>query len=741
MKTVIYFLCWLGCCMPLQQLYAQTKPVTSGQKTDSSKPATHELHEVVVRSSSKPLIEQGIDKTIVNVDAQISNAGANMLEVLQKAPGIVIDEDGNITFKGKTGVLVLIDDKPTYLSAADLAAYLKSLPSSAVDKIELMDNPPAKYDAAGAGVINIKTKKITTRGFNSNMTGSYIQGMYWRYSGSVNMNYHSGKWNLFANLGSYNEKKQRILDVTRDYYDSSGNPLSWFTQSNLFLSRFHNGNIKLGLDYNSSSRTTWGVVVSGTLSDNQEYRPNYNNLYNAAHQLDSSVIAENTQHTVFHRGSANLNYLHKFDTTGRQVSVDLDYSHFDIYGDPVFLYNTYNPQGVLLDTQRITGHIPGTTNIYAAKTDWVFPFSTGSQLQLGAKTSYVATNNAADYYNIVNGHGYVDNTTTNRFLYNENINAAYLSYSRKLRRFSLQLGLRLENTNGFGHQLGNAVVADSAFAKHYTSLFPTAYFSYKLDTAGTHVLNLSFGRRISRPYYQDLNPFVFFQNKYTYFSGNPYLRPQFTSTSKLSYQYKSLLTVGVMYDYATDIQIETIRQDSSVLISTTGNIGHLSHWNFNTSLAIKPARWWTVNLYGELNYSHYTSALYNSYLNTSSLYAYCNGSNQFSFDKGWSAELSFMYQSPATFAQFKKVPFSQLNMGIQKKLWKDKGSVKLSARDIFNSYASAGFITSIPNAVVHFHNAFDSRSVSLSLTYNFGKHFETREKRNDNNEEVNRVKN
>ncbi|KAI9449256.1 TonB-dependent receptor plug [Russula earlei] len=734
MKQLIFLLCWLCYCLHLP---GQSIPVLNGKITDTS----HQLRAVVVKSS-KPYIEQGIDRTIVHVDAQISNTGTNTLEVLEKTPGVVVDEDGNISLKGKTGVLVLIDDKPTYLSAADLAAYLKSLPSSAIDKIELMDNPPARYDAAGnAGVINIRTKKSATRGFNSSVTGSYNQGIYWRYSGSVNMNYRSGKVNLFANLGTYDDKRERVLDVTRDYFDAGGNPLSSFTQSNYFVPVSHNGNAKLGMDYNSSAHTTWGVVLNGSLSDYHEWRPNYNYLYNAAHQLDSSVVAANTASSLSRRGNANLNYSHRFDTLGTLVTVDLDYSRFDSHNDPSFLYHTYDPNGVLLDTQQINGHTPSVIDIYSAKTDWSFPLSSSSKLEAGLKSSYVSTDNTASYYNILNGHSYIDNTTTNRFLYHENINAGYLNYNRKLSRLSIQLGLRVENTNGFGHQLGNAVASDSAFEKHYTSLFPTAYFSYKLDSAGVHTLNLSFGRRIGRPYYQDLNPFVFFQNKYTWFAGNPYLLPQFNNTYKISYQYRSLLTVGLMYDHATDLQTEVIHQSGNVFISSTGNIGERSYLGFSTNLALKPVKWWSFNLYTELNHAEYKGYLPDSYLNVVTTYFYSNASTQFSFGRGWSGELSGMYLSSQLFAQFKKVPYYQVNAGLQKKVWRDKGSIKLGVRDIFHTYASSGEITNVPNAIISFHNVLDTRVASLSFTYNFGKQFEMREKRNDNNEEVNRVKN
>jgi hypothetical protein len=209
------------------------------------------LNEVAV-TAQKSYVEQKIDRTVVNVNALISNSGANALEVLEKTPGVQVDADGNITFKGKSGVLVMIDDKPTYLSAANLATYLKSLPSSELDQIELMDNPPAKYDAAGnAGVINIKTKKNTKRGFNGIFSAGYSQGFYGRSNESLNLNYRVDKVNIFANVAYNEEKDFRRLEIDRTYLDANNNPTSSLAEISYFRPMNYNTDIIVGMDYYS----------------------------------------------------------------------------------------------------------------------------------------------------------------------------------------------------------------------------------------------------------------------------------------------------------------------------------------------------------------------------------------------------------------------------------------------------------------------------------------------------------
>jgi hypothetical protein len=330
---------------------------------------------------------------------------------------------------------------------------------------------------------------------------------------------------------------------------------------------------------------------------------------------------------------------------------------------------------------------------------------------------------------VVDNVSTIDYNNTNRFLYKENINAAYVNFNKTLGRFSLQTGLRAENTNGSGHQLGNAQKADSSFVKHYTNLFPTAYFSYNLDTAGHNVLAMSYGRRIGRPSYGSLNPFTFFVDKFTYFSGNPFLKSQFTDNYKLAYSYRSLFTVALTYNYTTDVQGETIHNSNNVFISTQGNIGRRKTINLSANTNFQPAKWWSVNLYAEVYKNTYQGAFYTGYLNQSQYTFSGNGNNQFTLSKTWSAELSGFYDSGGTYGQFVTLPKGMLNAAIQKKILNNKGSIKLNARDIFHTFRPSGTITNIVGANATFHNFLDTRVATLAFTYSFGKLTNTPQKR------------
>ena len=679
------------------------------------------LDEVTV-TAKKSYIQQKIDRTVVNVGALISNTGANALEVLAKTPGVLVDADGNITFKGKSGVMVMIDDKPTYLSAANLATYLRSLPSSALDQIELMDNPPAKYDAAGnAGVINIKTKKNTTRGFNAVVSANFAQGFYGRMDESINFNYRIDKVNFFANVAYNKQKTFRRLEIDRNYLDANGDLASSLKDISYFRPSSNNTNIKAGLDYFISPKTTWGVVFTGNISRDHDSSPVYSLLYDKSGGLDSTVNSLNTSKNKFDSKGINLNYTHKFDSIGRTLTFDLDYIHNVAGSNQLFVNNTFLPDGSLTNTQIISDNLPSTINIYSAKVDYSHPFKGKAKLEAGVKSSYVNTDNAANYFNVIDNISTIDYNNTNRFLYKENINAAYVNFNKTFGRFSVQTGLRLENTNGDGHQLGNAQKADSSFVKHYTNLFPTAYFSYNLDTAGHNVLVASYGRRIGRPSYGSLNPFTFFVDKFTYFSGNPFLKPQFTDNYKLAYSFRSLFTVAVAYNRTTDVQNETIHKNGNVFVSTTGNIGQQKTWDFSVNSNLQPTKWWSVNLYAEVYKNTYQGQFYTGYLNQSQYTFSANGNNQFTLSKTWSAELSGWYNSGGTYGQFVSIPTGMLNAAVQKKILNNKATIKFNVRDVLKSFSPSGTITNIADATATYHNFVDTQVATLTFTYSFGK--------------------
>jgi hypothetical protein len=357
----------------------------------------------------------------------------------------------------------------------------------------------------------------------------------------------------------------------------------------------------------------------------------------------------------------------------------------------------------------------------SGKADYTQTFKSGFKLDAGWKSSLVKTDNEANYYNHINGDWVADYDKTNHFIYEENINAGYLNGQKKMGKFNTQLGLRFENTNYTGNQLGNPVKADSTFSRSYNSLFPTAYITYEKDSSNTFSINV--GRRINRPAYQQLNPFLFFINQYTYQEGNPYLQPEFTWNIELGHVYKNWLTTTLGYSYTDQVFSQIFRTEGEVTILTMGNLQNRKNLSLAINAQLKPVKkWWSMNVQLTTAYTQVNGMSLDDVIDTKAFNGQINVNNQFKFTKGWSAELSGFYNSKNQDGQFTIQAFSQVTAGVSKTILKEKGTLKFNIRDIFYGQVIDGRID-YQNVVEHFRQSRDSRVANLAFTYRFGKTF------------------
>ncbi|MEO6522787.1 MAG: TonB-dependent receptor [Mucilaginibacter sp.] len=699
------------------------------------------LKEVSV-VSTKPLVEHLIDRTVMNVDALVSNAGSTAMDVLEKSPGVIVDQNGSISLNGKSSVRIFIDDKPTYLSGSDLESYLRSLPSSTLERIELMTNPPAKYDAAGSGgVINIKTKRSKVKGFNGSVNLAYIQGKYARTNNSVNFNYRNNKLNIFGNLGYGTNNSVNDLDINRQFLNAAGNVTSNFLQRDFIRRKAQNYEARLGVDYYASDKTTLGIGFTGLINPSQKPTLNTSRFLNAQNVLDSTIIADNSDKQNFKNGGVNLNYRHQYPTQGQELTVDLDYLNYQTNSDQSFANTSYLPNGNITHNDLLTGNLPAHINIYSAKTDYSQPLKNGVKLDGGLKTSYTETDNVANYFYTLNNVTLPDYSKTNHFIYKENISAAYINASKSFKRFSIQAGLRVENTITNGHQLGNVQRPDSVFKSNYTGLFPTLYLQYKLDTAGKQQLSLNYSRRIDRPYYQDLNPFLSPLDKFTYYTGNPFLKPSYLHNVELSYMFKNI-TTSLAYAKTLDDVNETIEIVNGIYYSRPGNLGSVEYKTITIDAGFDPAKWLNIHVYTFAQNIHTVSSFYTGELNTQGTFYFFRPILQFKPGKDWTLQTDASYQSDLTSAQFNIGSRKRVNAAISKKL-SGSTTVKLVVNDVFNTFVNIGQINNLANTLANWTNKPDSRTVVISLSYRFGKTISDQRKHNANGaeSEQNRVKN
>jgi len=679
----------------------------------------------------KPFIERKIDRTIINVDAAITNAGTTALEVLEKAPGVTVDKDGNVSLKGKQGVMIMMDGRPSYLSGQELANVLKNMPSSAIDQIEIMTNPSAKYDAAGnSGIINIKTKKNKLKGMNGSVSVGVIQGRYTKTNNSVNLNYRTGKINLFGNYNYSSWKGYEDLYILRKFRNSVTKNLETIFDQNSFM-RYSGQyqNLKIGMDFYANKKTTAGVVFSGFVNPSRHPGVNTTLLKNADNVTDSIVVANNSDKGKSNNFSANFNLRHSFDTTGKEFSVDVDYLAYYQTKDQSLINQYLNPDYSTRRPQNeLKGTLPATINIYSAKTDFTFPLKKTAKIETGLKSSYVTTDNNALYQNNTSAGYVTDEGKTNHFLYKENINAAYLNYSRQIKKFGLQAGLRAENTNAQGHQVGDSTRADSSFTKNYINLFPTVYISYEANKKNTFSIN--YGRRIDRPAYQDLNPFYYFLDEYTYQVGNTLLQPQFTDNIELSHTYGGFLTTTINYSNTKNVFTDVLKQITSErkTFQTKENIASRTNYGLAVSAYFPVTKFLTTNIYSNVVHDSYKGALDGGYLHVNGTTFFGNMSNQIKFKKGWSAELSGFYRSKGIEGQIIMNPMWRVDAGLQKQVLKSKGSLKLSVRDIFSSQNFSGYVN-YQDIDVYLKNRHDNTTASLTFSYRFGKPLQNQQRR------------
>jgi len=703
----------------------------------------NKLDEVTV-TKKKPFVERKLDKTVVNVDAMISNAGSDAMDVLEKSPGITVDQNGTITFKGKTGVVVFIDDKPTYLSGSELEAYLKSLPASTLSQIEFMTNPPAKYEAAGnAGVINIKTKKSKSKGFNGSYSSRLSQGKATHTRNGLNLNYKNDKIRIYGNANYATQQFLTDLYIFRNYKNEDQSTKSLFQQNTHMDNTVNTANGKIGLDYYASEKTTWGISFTGLAKNGTDKSDGSSRVTNAAAILDSTIIADNREKKKFKNGGINLNFSHDFDTIGRKFSADLDFLTYSDDTDQRYRNYIYQPDNSLSSSDESTGKLPSKINIYAFKMDYSNPLKKEGTIEAGYKISYSKTDNVADYANVFGDISIPNYDSSNHFKYDEMINAVYVNFNKSFGRFSFQSGLRLENTVSKGNQLGNIIKEASVFKKDYTNLFPTFYAMYKLDSLANKQVVFSFGRRIDRPYYQDLNPFLSPLDKFTFYAGNPYLNPSFSNNFELSYRYKSLFSTTLSYGHTKDNIDETIEINNGIYYSRPGNIGKSQTWSINAESEFEIAKWYSVNMYSEVTNVSYKSKLYTEELNTNGTFFFILVNNKFKFGTDWSAELFGRYISSVESGQVTTDPKGTVNFTIQKKILKGQGSVRLGINDIFYTNINSGVINNLKNTYADYNNRGDTRFGALTFTYSFGKSFESKnsQERSSAESEQNRVKN
>ena len=677
--------------------------------------ATTELGEVVVQAT-KPLIEVTSNALVMNVESSPILQNGTAKEVLEKSPGVVVDQNGNISVKGKSNVLIYLDGKPTYMSNADLMRMLESMPAQNIEKLEIMDNPPAKYDAEGnAGIINIVRTAEAATGLNGTVSLNTGYGRYEKISPSLQLNYRQAKFNLFGDYSYFYNKSFGFNDIFRRIPNEDGT-IATFDQITDRINIPKGHNFRTGADWFISKQTTLGVLISGnigafdqTASIRTLLGGNYNNPYDG-------LTAENTIDNHWRNMTYNVNLEHNWEG-GSNLRLDMDVVQRSNdqaqSNDNIFFSNegTTTEPPLLVRTATET-----TIDIFAAQADYSRPLGEGWQLEAGAKVSQVSTDNALDFRTINEGGvAVLDTNRSNQFVYDENISAGYVNISKKWGdRWQFQAGLRGEHT----FSRGESVTLDSLVQRDYFNLFPSASASYNIPEQ--HSFSLSYSRRIDRPDYGNLNPFEYFLDRFVFSRGNPFLNPQYTDAYAFTYGLKNMVFLTLNYNHTTDAITEVLEQENEnqITYQTVANLEQIRNYSANVSAPIPVSDWWTANLNLTTFYNEVQSPFSEGGFIDNGQWTYSlRAQNTFSLPGDVELEWSGFYRSAMLWGVFEISEQYQMDLGATRNFGRLR--VQASLNDVFNWQGNTVIIRQgdIDTDVV---NRWESRVFRLNLSYRFG---------------------
>lgn len=683
------------------------------------------LEEVTIRSSRPEVIIEA-DRTIVNIEGTVLAEGNTALDVIGRSPGVYVDADGNINLNGRSGVMVLLDDRQTYMSADDLANFLRAMPADNIKSIEVINNPPAKYDAEGAaGVLNIKLKKNTYNGTNGNLqAGNQYSGLWAPFVGAT-INIKRGKWTTNASL-NYNEwSRLNDLDVFKRFQLDDG--VSEFDQSarlktinrNLFFSGV--------ADYQVNDKHTIGFNIQTSDQNASEGGNSLTNISDPGNSDVNFLEAINDSESGSQRLFTNMHYVGNLDTLGTKISADVDYTIMGANSRGL-LSNQYwvNEQGTNLSKDRILTENEMDYSIFTSKADFTKVFEKGKMLETGVKGSWVKSDNVLDLQKSKEEEPYTRDSNSNHFIYRENVLAAYASYKSPINeKLDFQLGLRAE----YSDISGNSVTSDQINNQDYVDLFPSFYLQHKISDK--YSINYNANRRITRPHYRLLNPFVFYVDPLTKEEGNPDLKPQYANNFEMSHVIKGTYQFTLSYSRTKDAFGQVLFQDDASRTSTlrVENYDKEENYSLRMMIPVEIAKWWNTSNMIHLYNNKYHSLIGTELLNVSLFSYMARTQHNITLPKGFKFEMVGMYLSPFIDGQIKIQSLAWMDAGVTKTFMKDKFSLTVNGTDIFRTQKFRGKID-FDNIHTDIRQYNNNQGIRVTLRWNFlqGENFKVSER-------------
>ncbi len=682
--------------------------------------------------AEKPLIELSIDKKVVNVSQNLTSTGGTALDVLREVPSVEVDQDGNVSLRGSENVTILIDGRPSTMTGANRRAALEQIQASSIESVELITNPSAKYNPEGmTGIINIILKKKKGTGLNSLL--SLNAGSRNKYNGSFSLSYSTDKYTVF---GSY------------DYGNRSNTGTGWSNRTTYALTDSYflhqdftdNGHdqshsMKIGGEYYFSPKLILSGSLNAHFSNGLDREEALNYTKNPSQELTSVYRNDVVEQDGRRNFDLTTNLKKRFAKPKNEISFDYSLSIGSSY-DSSFNRMTYleNDMVTFASDEPLwsSTYAPLDNRIMTMKADYVYPFNDSTKLESGYDGSlrFIDADNKYFNYVFAESEWLFNDTTSNHFLYDENIHAIYLNYSTKVKKWGFSAGSRIEMAST------NAREADSTDNKRsYFSWYPTGAISYKLSKL--QEIQLTYSRRVNRPDFRSLNPYRDYSSYPNIRGGNPYLDPEYINSFEISYAYYSKIGTimpSVFYKQINDV-MSRYRQNinDSVYLMTWENYNSAVSYGLELIYTAKLTKWWNTNISGQ----YYKLEIDGSNVETSitgESYGWqVRTGNTFRFPNKWEGQLSFFYNGPRFTGQGTRQAFMMSDLAIKKSFLKDKLSLSLRVQDVLNSM-KFNVLFSEADYEMEMMRRHEGRTFFVGLTWKLSGDYKSKErKRSDQN--------
>lgn len=673
----------------------------------------NDLEEVIIKKE-KAVYVQKSDRMIFNVENSIVSEGGTALDVLARAPGVVVSQDGDLSVRGQQGVSVMIDGKLTQLSQKELANYLKSTTSSSIKQIEVITNPSSKYDAAGkAGIINIVMKKSRASGLKGTAFTNYARGRKNRTNSGLNLGYNKDKFGIYGNY-SYTfrgEEERKNFDQTQ-YTDPSRQEIATTNhQYSITDEPLTSNNFKIGTQYEVSAKTNLELSVDAKIGRYQNRANGQNTLLNSFNQIQFDATTFNDSREKWNDYTYAFSGVHKFNTEGKNMSFDLEYETSKFRSNQFQSAEDQNSNSTIISNDR-RGLVPSKLEVFTAKIDFTNPLKEKQNLEWGFKASVKNNDNPSVYEFYENNQWVIDPNSTNHFVYKEQIYAAYANYKYQLEKFNIQAGIRTEYT-------AIDIIQKTLNQNHkddYLKWFPSVSMKYEMND--NHSFHVSYSKRINRPSQYDLNPFRFYNDSFNYYQGNPNLVPEIADAAEIGYSWKNVIMASFYFNQTKDVftEVYLYNPDDNTTVTTQINIDKSYNYGVNITNTTKVNKWWSVNTLFNIFENRFMGNAVNTDRIDPIITYNLNVQNSFAISESWKAEANGQYQSKSNLGIYVRKDFFDFSVGISKQILAKKGSIKFNITDVFKT-KNYNINSLIGQTSIDRRYNLDSRVATLAFTY------------------------